>query len=92
MDEVKKATKDLKPNKSLGAEIPIQILQESEFLKNCINHSIEEAGIFSSSLKLGKITPIFKKDDPLNKSNYRPISVLTLLSNVYKLIIYNQLS
>ena len=35
MDEVKKANKDLKSDKSVGGEIPIQILQESEFLKNC---------------------------------------------------------
>ena len=61
-------------------------------MKNCINHSIEETGIFPSSLKLGNITPIFKKDDPLDKSNYRPVSILPLLSKVYERIIYNQLS
>ena len=92
-DEVKKVIKDLKTNKSVSGEIPIQILKESEFtfecLKNCINHSIEETRIFPSSLKLGNITPIFKKDDPLDKSNYRPVSILPLLSKVYKRIIYN---
>ena len=30
-DEVKKVIKDLKANKSVGAEIPIQTLKESEF-------------------------------------------------------------
>ena len=95
-DEVKKVIKDLKTNKSVGGEIPIQILKEREFtfecLKNWINHSIEETGIFPSSLKLGNITPIFKKDDALDKSNYRPVSILSLLSKVYERIIYNQLS
>ena len=71
-------------------------MKESEFtfecLKNCINHLIEETGIFHSTLKLGNITPIFKKDDPLDKSNYRPVSILPLLSKVYERIIYNQLS
>ena len=43
-------------------------------------------------LKLANITPIFKKDDPLDKSNYRPVSILPLLSKVYERIIYNQLS
>ena len=61
-------------------------------MKNFVNHSIEETGIFPSSLKLGNITPIFKKDDPLDKSNYRPVSILPLLSKVYERIIYNQLS
>ena len=95
-DEVKKVIKDLKRNKSVGGEIPIQMLKESGFtfecLKNCINHSIEETGIFPSSLKLGNIVPIFKEDDPLDKSNYTPISILPLLSKVYERIIYNQLS
>ena len=93
---LKKVIKDLKTNNSVGGEIPIQILKESEFtfecLKNCINHSIEETVIFPSSLKLGNITSIFEKDDPLDKSSYRPVSILPLLSKVYERIIYNQLS
>ena len=60
--------------------------------KNCIIHPIEETGTFPLSLKLGNITPIFKKDDALDKSNYRPVSILSLLSKVYERIIYNQLS
>ena len=55
-------------------------------MKNCINHSIEETGIFPSSLKLGNITPIFKTDNPLDKSNYRPVSIMPLLSKVYERI------
>ena len=61
-------------------------------MKNCINNSTEETGIFPSSLKLGNITPIFERDDPLDKSNYRPVSIIPLLSKVYERIIYNQLS
>ena len=44
MDEVKAVIQDMK-NKSLGGEIPIQILKESEFTfeipTNCVNKSIE---------------------------------------------------
>ena len=47
---------------------------------------------FPSSLKLGNITPIFQKDDPLDKLNYRPVSILPLLAEVYERIVYNQLS
>ena len=71
-------------------------LKESEFtfecLKNCINHSNEEPGIFPTILKLANITPIFKKHDHLDKSNYRPVSILPLLTEVYERIIYNQSS
>ena len=39
------------------------------------------------------ITPVFRKDNPLDKLNYRSISALPLLSKVYfKGLIYNQLS
>ena len=34
----------------------------------------------------------FKKEDSFDKSNYRPVSILPLLSKVYGKVIYNQLS
>ena len=95
VDDVKAVIQDLKNNKLVGGEIPIQILKESEFtfetLTNCINNSIE-TGYYLDSLKEANITPIFKKDDPLDKSNYRPVSILPLISKVFERLIYNQLS
>ena len=37
-----------------------------------------------------KITPIFKKDDILNKDNYRPVSILPHSSKVFERILYKQ--
>ena len=82
-EDVKKVIKDLKTNKSVGGEIPTQILKESEFtfetLKNCIIQSLEITGEFPGNLKLGNLTPIYKKDDPLDKSNYRPVSIFAFI-------------
>ena len=93
LDEVKKIIQDLKKNKFTGGGIAISILKGCdfafEFLKNCIDKSVEN-GSFPNSLKEGNITPIFKKDDPLDKSNYRPASTLPLFSKVYEKLIYNQ--
>ena len=87
MEEVKTVIWDMENNKSVGGKIPIQILKESEFtfeiLTNCINNSIE-TGYFSDSLKKANITPIFKKDDLLDKSTCRPVSILALISSVWK--------
>ena len=38
------------------------------------------------------MTAVFKKEDPLDKANYRPVGILPLLSKVYERVIYNQLS
>ena len=42
-------------------------------------------------MKLANITPVFKKDDRADKSNYRPISILPNLSEDFEKCIYNQL-
>ena len=41
---------------------------------------------FQLQLKYADITPCFKKDDPTNKENYRPISILPTLSKVFERI------
>ena len=95
VEEVKKIIQDLKTNKAVGGEIPTKILKEREFtfdvLTNCINKSIE-TGYFADSLKLANVAPVFKKEDPFDKSNYKPVSILPLLSKLYEKVIYNQLS
>ena len=37
------------------------------------------------------ITPVCKKDDPTDNVNYRPVSVLPLLSKILEKVIYNHL-
>ena len=39
---------------------------------NCINESIKK-NEFPNELKAAGITPVFKKEDPPNKENYRPV-------------------
>ena len=95
IEEVKNIVRALKTNKVVGGEIPTKILKECDFtfyvLTKCINKSID-IGYFPDSLKLANVTPVFKKGYPLDKANYRPASILPLLSKVYERVIYNQLS
>ena len=62
-----------------------------ETLTNCIINSISK-GLFPDFLKRANINPVHKKNDPLNKENYRPVSILHLASEVYESAIFNQLS
>ena len=49
-------------------------------------------GIFPDKLNIAKVVPIFKKGDSALTTNYRPISLLPVVSKVIEKYIYNQLS
>ena len=48
-------------------------------------------GVVPKELKLAKVTPIFKAGDTQLCTNYRPISVLCVLSKIFERLVYNQL-
>ena len=50
------------------------------------------SGIFPNGLKIAKVTPIFKKGNNNLITNYRPISVLPVISKIFKTVICDQLS
>ena len=59
-------------------------------------HKTFQYGHFScsvpNSLKCANVIPICKREDPFGKKNYRPVSILPLLSKVYGRVIYEQAS
>ena len=81
--------KNLPSDKVSAGEIPIEILKKSTFcfpeLINCINESLTN-NKFPDTLRLSDITPVFKKLDPSDKANYRPVSILPLVSKVFEKI------
>ena len=54
------------------------------------NISIETSR-FPDSWKVARVTPIFKDGDRADKSNYRPISVLPVISRLFEKLVTNQL-
>ena len=59
-------------------------------LVNLINLSFQE-GLFPDELKIARVIPLYKNDDPMIFSNYRPVSILTAISKIYEKIMYNRL-
>ena len=53
----------------------------AETLLNLYNEYLI-TGNFPDNVKLAHITPVFKKKDPLNKENYRLVSVLPSISKI----------
>ena len=46
---------------------------------------------FPNGLKKADIKPVYKNDDPSDKTNYRSISILPVLSKVFEHFLYDQI-
>ena len=85
LSDVVKEIKRIDPNKSDSVlpKIPkISSEATANILQKLLNKSIE-SGTSLDTLKLTDITLLFKKKDPLNKTNYRPVNVLTIASKLF---------
>ena len=47
-------------------------------------------GIFPDKLKVAKVLPVFKSEDPQYFVNYRPISLLPIFSKIFEKVFYNR--
>ena len=59
-------------------------------LCNIINKSFH-LGIFPKQLKLARITPVYKKGDKTNPTNFRPISSLHYISKIFEKLLAKRL-
>ena len=81
---------------STNGFIPATILNQYgdvdlPFLTKAINHTLTE-NIFPEKLKKSEVIPLYKKEDPLKKENYRPESLLPHVAKVFEGIIYKQIT
>ena len=94
--EVESYISQMDNNKSIGpCSIPVPLLKIlkthiSPFPSSLIDNSFL-CGIFPNKLKLGKVIPVLKKGSRQDKDNYRPISVLAVLSKIYEKAKYKRL-
>ena len=59
-------------------------------LIHVINLSFNQ-GIFPNELKIAKVIPLYKANDPMLMVNYRPVSILSVFSKIFERIMYNRL-
>ncbi|XP_057312380.1 uncharacterized protein LOC130653901 [Hydractinia symbiolongicarpus] len=93
---VEKELRSLKRNKTTGIdELPPGMLKDcailiSKPLSHIINLSINTSTV-PSAWKVAKVAPIFKSGDSSLPENYRPISILPVLSKILEKAIHNEL-
>ena len=93
--EIDDAIEGLKLNGGGVNKISTSLLKEvKSIIINPLIHTFNlclSQGYFPSELKLGCITPIFKKGDKSSISNYRPVCSLSPFSKIFERIVYNRM-
>ena len=88
-----KIIKDFEGDKA--SDISVKVLKRiaiyiSSHLSGFINYFMQ-LGVFPKLLKVGKISPIYKKGDSQLFENYRPISLLPIFGKIFEKILYDRL-
>jgi hypothetical protein len=88
LTELRQICMSFKTGKAPGYDnIPMHLIKNYfQFIIHPLMHLINislETGVFPDKLKMAKIIPIFKADDPQLFKIYRPISLLTNFSKFY---------
>ena len=92
-EEIEKIVKTFQGDKA--SDISIAVLKKccpkiSRHLAGFLNLFMK-MGLFPKILKIGKVTPVFKKGDPQLFDNYRPISILPIFGKIFEKVIYCRL-
>ena len=76
--------------------IPAKVIKEnSDFFANLLYNNFNNCvrdGSFPNNLKLADLTPGHKNGARQDKTNYRPISILSTISKLYERILYSQIN
>ena len=83
-------------NQHSPEDIPFKIIKDktdifANFILQNFNKCIID-GKFPDQLKKADVSPVFKKGNHNDKTNYRPVSILPSLSKIYERLIYNQIN
>jgi exonuclease III len=95
--EVMTAIRSLRLDSSTGPDnIPAKYVKNvAEFIVSPITHILNcciDSSTFPEQWKISRICPIPKNNNPTDLVDYRPISVLPILSKVFERLILNQIT
>ena len=94
--EIEELCLNLEPGKSMGWDgVSPRVIkgvarQLSGSLSRLYNCCMRE-GYYPTCFKVARVVPVFKAEDPTEFSNYRPVSVLPVLSQLFERVIRSRL-
>ena len=96
-EEILNEINTLDTSKSTQSEdIPFKIIKDyANIFANFILQNFYKCiidGKFPDQLKKADASPVFKKGNHNNKTNYQPLSILPSLSKIYECLIFNQIN
>ena len=93
--EIKKIVLSLKDGAPGVDEITAKALKQAvDVIVSPVSHICQLSmlqGHFPQELKLAKIIPLYKGNDPSHFNNYRPISLLSVFSKILERVMYDRL-
>ena len=96
LDKVKDIIKTFNTKKACpDGDIPVKLVKMNEHISsNLIFQKFNQSfinGEFPHCLKQAEVIPVFRKEEKLDKFNYRPMSILPVISKIYERLMYDQM-
>ena len=83
---------NLKTNKATrSTDIPVKLIKKNSDIFGDYNNRVSYS-VFPSSLKNAIITPVHEKVAKASKTNYRRVSILSNISEIYGRLMFKQIS
>ena len=93
VDDTKKIINSLKSKYSSGVDnISTKLLKVvTDIIAQPLAHIVNQSlmtGVFPDRMKIARVIPLYKKGDPSIVDNYRPISLLSVISKLPVKVMY----
>ena len=97
VDQVSSILSSISGSKATGLdEIPARLITDgSSVIAKHLIHIVNlfiTTGNIPDGLKVARVVPLYKKKSETNVENYRPMSVLSIISKVFEKVVFNQLN
>ena len=97
IEDVKRVLTNIPENKATGLDdIPAKMIKMAmSYIVSPLTHLINfslTSGVIPKEWKTAVVIPIFKSEDVFELSNYRPISILLILSKAIERIVHEQVT